>query len=676
MEGCDMDFSDIRTIIIGEAGEYGKRLVRYLEIHLSSAVRVYHFTTAEGMVSFKEEAEIYLLDERFFKELSEEKQKFLKQKKLILLTWREEQGSFCKYDNPQKLLDMLSDFTDYNSDLSDLAAELKDTPTKLTIVYSPVYDEYLEQIARSFMSLGDVYMGAEDLGYKGIDSEYGEGGDMGDLCYYIHLREENILDILQDMLIPKEEVQVLHSPDLYFYLRELTKEDYAWFFDKIKKESPYREVFWGAGNCFVANVDTESEEQIRQRKEQFLKKQKKIILIEIIAGAVFLAFLIIRAAFLQDDILLSRNSFGQGSKEVQLSLKKDDKKKEITYKLDEQKLSAEEESKVYIQFFKKLKKIMMKNNTSLKQIQTPLNLPDTVDGYPFEITYELAEDGYIRLDGSINEEEQAKLKRGETYRTYIVVTARYGEYRKSKKYEIRIVPKKNISQTNVFYKIQQYLKKEEQENRYSRDIKIPSVYKDIEITKRQENQGGISGILILFVTVCIFIPLHNYLKLQEEGKKCQEQAERDFPVIVHLLTLYMGAGLSFFSAVKRISQNYQKQRELDDSKKYAFEKMMRMEQQMSNGVSQREACQDWGMQFRTDSYQKLSLILIQSFTKGGREAAMLMEAEEREAFHKRIDRAKKEGEEASTRLLFPMILLLCQVMLLVMYPALTRFQGF
>ena len=60
---------------------------------------------------------------------------------------------------------------------------------------------------------------------------------------------------------------------------------------------------------------TESEEQIRQRKEQFLKKQKKIILIEIIAGAVFLAFLIIRAAFLQDDILLSRNSFGQGSKE-------------------------------------------------------------------------------------------------------------------------------------------------------------------------------------------------------------------------------------------------------------------------------------------------------------------------------------------------------------------------
>lgn len=130
---------------------------------------------------------------------------------------------------------------------------------------------------------------------------------------------------------------------------------------------------------------------------------------------------------------------------MQLSLKKDDKKKEITYKLDEQKLSAEEESKVYIQFFKKLKKIMMKNNTSLKQIQTPLNLPDTVDGYPFEITYELAEDGYIRLDGSINEEEQAKLKRGETYRTYIVVTARYGNIGKVKSMRSGLFRRKYIS---------------------------------------------------------------------------------------------------------------------------------------------------------------------------------------------------------------------------------------
>ena len=101
-----------------------------------------------------------------------------------------------------------------------------------------------------------------------------------------------------------------------------------------------------------------------------------------------------------------------------------------------------------------------------------------------------------------------------------------------------------------------------------------------------------------------------------------------------------------------------------------------MEQQMNNGMSQKEACQNWGMQFHSEAYQKLALILVQSFTKGSKEASTMMEAEEREAFQRRVERAKQEGEEAATRLLFPMIVLLCQVLLLVMYPALIRFQGF
>ena len=250
-----MAFLDICTIIIGEKGEYGKRLVRYLEMHLSPAVRVYHFTTVDGLATFQEEVEFYLLDEDLFKGLPEEKQKFLKQERLILLTWREEEGFFCKYHNPRELLDILSGFMCDAADLSGMTAVPEYALMELTIVYSPVYDECLEQIACSFMSPGDVYIGAEDLGYTESGMECEEGGDMGDLCYYIHLREENILEVLQHLLISKGEVQVLHSPDIYFYLRELTQEDYTWFFDKLKKESPYREVFWGAGNGFVAGID-------------------------------------------------------------------------------------------------------------------------------------------------------------------------------------------------------------------------------------------------------------------------------------------------------------------------------------------------------------------------------------------------------------------------------------
>lgn len=263
-----MRFSDIHMIMIGEEGEYGRRLVRYLETHLSTAIRVYHFTTTESFLAFKERADIYLLDEAFFQRLSEEKQNvLLREKRLILLTAQEEEGTFCKYHNPKELLDRLSRFSDEMEELARREDRREEervegrekgretARTRLTMIYSPVYEEKLKEIARSFMKEGDVYIGAEDLGYKENISAYGQGSDMGDLCYYIHLREEHVMDRMRDMLVREEDIEVLHPPDMYFYLRELTKEDYIWFFDKVRKEGTYREVFWGAGMGFVSDLD-------------------------------------------------------------------------------------------------------------------------------------------------------------------------------------------------------------------------------------------------------------------------------------------------------------------------------------------------------------------------------------------------------------------------------------
>lgn len=417
-----------------------------------------------------------------------------------------------------------------------------------------------------------------------------------------------------------------------------------------------------------------SEEWLQEETEAFFLKQGRIILAELIVIFLVLIILILGTIFFPKPIVLNRNSFGQGTKEVELSLEKEKKQKKITYKLDEQKLSDAQMEKVYKQFFKKLRKQMAGNNTSLAKVTTTLNLPENIEGYPFEITYEFSEEDYIWLDGTLNKEEQDKLRKGEKHITYITVKAVYRQYQQSKKYMVCILPKSDKVQRGLFYKVEQYLKNKESGDRYNKEITIPSTYKTVKIKEGQEGVGN-WGIFILVLAVSLFIPLHNYLKLREDGGKCQSEAERDFPVIVHLLTLYMGAGLSFFSAVKRISANYQKQKQSGE-KKYAFERILIMEQQMNNGISQKDACYNWGMQFRADSYQKLSLILIQSFTKGAKEAAVLMEAEEREAFSRRIDRAKRDGEEAATKLLFPMILLLGEVMLLVMYPALIRFQGF
>lgn len=251
-----MDFTDIHTIIIGEEGEYGRRLVRYLENHLPPSVHVYQFTTAKGVLSFEDGADIYLLEESFYARLSDDEKKLIstEQNHLILLTCKEREGGFCKYHNPGELLERITGILSEENVLLE-SEEGEYQHTKITMVYSPIYEENLLKIAKSFMEPGDIYLGAEDLGCQTEESTFTNRGDMGDLCYYIHLREERVLDLLEDMLIKEDDRKILHSPDMYFYLRELTKEDYLWFFDKVKRESSYKEVFWGAGNGFVANLD-------------------------------------------------------------------------------------------------------------------------------------------------------------------------------------------------------------------------------------------------------------------------------------------------------------------------------------------------------------------------------------------------------------------------------------
>lgn len=241
-----MESSEVYTIIVGEKGEYGNRLVRYLENHLPASARIRRFTGAQHFVCGREEGECYLFDELFYEELSEEQKSILSGKeKVILLSLEEKEGYFCKFHNPAELLERMQlpcvrENAAYGTG--------SDRERMFSVIYSPIFEENLRDMAREFMEPGDLYLGVEDLGVSGKNC-----ADMGDLCYYIHLREENILKILGEMVSEENGIIFLDSPDMYFYLRELTREDYQWFFDQLKKESVYGDVVLGAGNGFINN---------------------------------------------------------------------------------------------------------------------------------------------------------------------------------------------------------------------------------------------------------------------------------------------------------------------------------------------------------------------------------------------------------------------------------------
>ena len=101
-----------------------------------------------------------------------------------------------------------------------------------------------------------------------------------------------------------------------------------------------------------------------------------------------------------------------------------------------------------------------------------------------------------------------------------------------------------------------------------------------------------------------------------------------------------------------------------------------MMNQMQAGISEKQAYEAYGKRMGEGCYLKLMSLIVQNLQKGNAGLLKALSDEEERAFLKRLEHAKKLGEEAGTKLLFPMLILLIVVMVIVMVPAIFQFQGY
>ena len=68
------------------------------------------------------------------------------------------------------------------------------------------------------------------------------------------------------------------------------------------------------------------------------------------------------------------------------------------------------------------------------------------------------------------------------------------------------------------------------------------------------------------------------------------------------------------------------------------------------------------------------MLIVQNLRKGSSGLRQMLEKEVADAFVLRKNLAKKAGEEAGTKILFPMMLMLCIVMVIILVPAFLTFR--
>ena len=100
-----------------------------------------------------------------------------------------------------------------------------------------------------------------------------------------------------------------------------------------------------------------------------------------------------------------------------------------------------------------------------------------------------------------------------------------------------------------------------------------------------------------------------------------------------------------------------------------YEELCVMNQEMKEGISESQAIQHFGKRCGILPYLRFSSIMTQNIKKGSEGLITILEKESLDALEQRKEMALQLGEKASTKLLFPMMLMLGIVMAVIMVPA-------
>ena len=255
--------------------------------------------------------------------------------------------------------------------------------------------------------------------------------------------------------------------------------------------------------------------------------------------------------------------------------------------------------------------------------------------------------------------------------------------RKPQKFDVEI-PEKETEETEV--EPEQEVNETEQRQKELREIieeynqqkQDPDYYylpdswdgQTLKWQKPGESTGTLLAALALFAAVVLM--LKKAREQQEEMAKRAEQLLMDYPSLIMKFTLLIQAGMTVRRAFQKISSDYL--RNCPKEGRYAYEAVTTTCHEMDSGVTEAEGYENFGRRCDLQIYIRLGALLSQNLRYGTKGLSELLKLESIQAFEERKARAKRLGEEAGTKLLLPMFLMLVVVLIIVIVPAFLTMQ--
>ena len=402
------------------------------------------------------------------------------------------------------------------------------------------------------------------------------------------------------------------------------------------------------------------------QEEKYLKNITYALILLLTVNAASIALCITGQGndFLEGDYKIQRNALGGGSKSFELEASIDEESIPVEVTVGEKRLSEEEISWLQEQCHIYIDTHVLGENMDLNCITCPLNFMSEIPEYSVTLFWETSDYLLIGMDGTVKNQE---LKAPITVQIKAVCT--YFDISWEYRRDVTVYPAKQESAQGIREEIYEALAISEDRTISENYLILPRKIGGKSVSWSQSSSFGPGALVIAgcMIVVLLFVREgEGYLKAQ---KKRSQELFLEYPVFVHKVVLLLETGMTPKAVWSRIISDYNKTIEEGGPRKYVYEEMIMAANEMKYGVTETAAYENFGRRCGLSQYLRFSSILIQSVKTGARGMGRMLSDAKDEAVIMRQESAKRLGEEAGTKLLFPMIILLGVVMFIVMIPA-------
>lgn len=358
-----------------------------------------------------------------------------------------------------------------------------------------------------------------------------------------------------------------------------------------------------------------------------------------------------------------RNEPGEGTQSIALEAEADGKSYEINVEVEERQYTKKE-AKSYLKAAKKeVDKTFQGENTSLSHVDKPIDMRESYANGAVDAQWSLDREDIIDSKGEIVKKELSK--EGEIITAEVVLSC--GGIKEVDTFSFCAYSPVQSKKEQITSAVE----KEEEKNKTKKQFVLPDKVGDMKINWIEEKSHTFLYLLIFGGIIAVLWRLRGVEEERKKKKTREAELLMYYPQLVTTLSLLIGAGMSVTKAWERMVLRYKDGKSV--RKNEAYEEMWITWNEIKDGVGERKAYENFGIRCELPQYKKLSSLLSQNLKKGMAGIADMLEKEAETALGERRNLAKKLGEEAGTKLLLPMMIMLGVVMVIVIVPALLSF---